>query len=120
MQTSNMKGSNMKIALMAAIAAIAATATFAAPSAYAAPFKSNMKLSNGPGPGPGPGLGPKPGLSNHGHGFHGHHGWGAAGLGLGLVGMTAAAIADDDCFYVRRKLFVPGVGVVKRRQLVCG
>ena len=106
-----------KIAIMCAVA-IAATALLASPGAYAGPFNNNMKLSNGPGPGPKP-HGPKPGLSSHGHGFHGHHGhWGAVGLGGGLI--SAAAIADDDdCFYVRRKVFVPGVGIVKRRALVC-
>ena len=40
-------------------------------------------------------------------------------MGVGL--MSAAAMsADEDCLYVRRKVFVPGVGFVKRRHLVCG
>ena len=106
-----------KIAIVYAIA-IAATALMAAPGAHAGQFNNNMKFSNGPGPGPKP-HGPKPGLSSHGHGFHGHHGhWGAVGLGVGLMSAAAMA-ADDDCFYVRRKVFVQGVGIVKRRQLVC-
>jgi hypothetical protein len=98
-------------------AAVAATALMAAPVAHAGQFNQNMKLSNGPGPGPNP-HGPKPGLSSHGHGFHNHHHWGAVGLGVGLMSAAAMA-ADSDCFYIRRKMFVPGVGIVKRRELVC-
>ena len=40
-------------------------------------------------------------------------------MGVGLMSAAAMAAAED-CFYVQRKVIVPGVGVVKRRQLVCG
>jgi hypothetical protein len=41
------------------------------------------------------------------------------GVSIGFVG--SGAIYDDggDCYYVRRAVVVPGVGVVRKRQLVC-
>jgi hypothetical protein len=109
-------------AVLFAAAALVASVGAVTPSAHAGQFNNNMKLSNGPGPGPYPHPGPKPGLSSHPYGFHGHHhgSWGPAGLAVGLVGLSSAAMAADDCFYVRRKVFVPGVGLVRRRELVCG
>jgi hypothetical protein len=86
----------MKIlGLSAAAAAIFATAALAAPAAQAGPF-----------------------FHPHGHfGGFGHHGyWGG---GLTVVGVNSG-IAADDCYYVRRRVLVPGIGIVKRRELVCG
>jgi hypothetical protein len=50
---------------------------------------------------------------NH-HGWGGGYGWGG-GISVGLV----SNVSDGDCYYVRRSVFVPGVGIVGKRQLVC-
>jgi len=87
----------MKIlGLSAAAAAIFATAALAAPAAQAGPFFHG----------------------NHGHfGGFGHHGyWGG---GLTVIGVNDG-IAADDCYYARRRVLVPGIGLVSRRTLVCG
>jgi hypothetical protein len=47
---------------------------------------------------------------NAGYGF-------AAGLAINLA--QAAAADTGDCYYVRRQVFIPQVGVVSKRQLVC-
>jgi hypothetical protein len=51
-----------------------------------------------------------------GGGFGGgwHHG---GGLSVGLIGLDSDV--GGDCYYVRRAVLVPGIGVVNRRQLVC-
>ncbi len=52
-----------------------------------------------------------------GGGFGGHH-WGyGGGLSIGLVGVDSGI--GGDCFYTRRAVFVPGIGLVSRRELVC-
>ena len=52
----------------------------------------------------------------------GHHNhWNGGGYGGGLsVSFAAPAVADEgDCYYVRRQVFIPQVGVVSKRHLVC-
>ncbi|MBR1227757.1 MULTISPECIES: hypothetical protein [unclassified Bradyrhizobium] len=56
----------------------------------------------------------KPGVVGGGH--HHSHGWWGGGLSIGLIGDTGYA---SDCYYARRTAFVPGIGYVAKRQLVC-
>jgi hypothetical protein len=53
----------------------------------------------------------------------GHHNhWnGGGGFSGGLsINLAAPAVADEgDCYYVRRKVFIPEVGVVMKRQMIC-
>ena len=51
---------------------------------------------------------------NPGGGFH-HHWGGGFGLSVGLVDSGYGG----DCYYVRRTVLVPNIGLVSRRQLVC-
>jgi hypothetical protein len=51
----------------------------------------------------------------HGHWGHGHWGHGHFGHGHGF----AVASYGSDCYRVYRKRFIPGIGVVARRILVC-
>jgi hypothetical protein len=37
-------------------------------------------------------------------------------LSIGLIGYDGGG----DCYYVRRSVFVPGIGIVGKRELVCG
>jgi hypothetical protein len=53
---------------------------------------------------------------NPGGGFHHWHGGFGGGLSVGLVGYEGGS----DCYYVRRDVFVPGIGIVGKRELVCG
>jgi len=54
---------------------------------------------------------------NPGGGFHHQwHGGFGGGLSIGLVGYEGGS----DCYYVRRSVFVPGIGIVGKRELVCG
>ena len=58
-----------------------------------------------------------------GGGFHPHSGGGVSiGIGFdsGYSYGVGAPVIGSDCFYVRRKVPVPGVGLVSKRQLVCG
>jgi len=56
-----------------------------------------------------------------GGGFHPHFGGGVSiGVGFNSGYAVGAPVIGSDCFYVRRKALVPGVGVVSKRQLVCG
>jgi hypothetical protein len=49
-------------------------------------------------------------------GFTGHPHWGwGGGVSIGLVD----TIGSGDCYYVRRTVLVPNIGLVSRRQLVC-
>jgi hypothetical protein len=53
---------------------------------------------------------------------HPHPHWGG-GFGGGLsigVGLDAGYRVGGDCYYVNRKVLVPNMGLVIRRQLVCG
>jgi hypothetical protein len=50
-------------------------------------------------------------------GLHHHwHGGFGGGLSIGLVGYEGGG----DCYYVRRNVLVPNIGIVSRRELVCG
>jgi hypothetical protein len=51
-----------------------------------------------------------------GGGFGGHH-WHGGGLSVGLIGVDSGI--GGDCYYVRRAVFVPGIGMVSKRELVC-
>jgi hypothetical protein len=52
-------------------------------------------------------------------GGHNNHWNGGYGGGLS-VSFAAPAVADEgDCYYVRRRVFIDGVGVVMKRQMVC-
>jgi hypothetical protein len=51
-------------------------------------------------------------------GFHGYHG-GFGGLDVTLAVGQSTVVADDGCYYVRRKVLVPNVGIVRERVLVC-
>jgi hypothetical protein len=54
---------------------------------------------------------------NPGAGSHHHwHGGFGGGLSIGLIGYDGGG----DCYYVRRSVFVPGIGIVGKRELVCG
>jgi hypothetical protein len=48
-------------------------------------------------------------------------GWNHGGLGIrvGIVSAVAAVPNDEDCYYVRRRVFVPGVGFMRKRALIC-
>jgi hypothetical protein len=50
-------------------------------------------------------------------GHHWHGGWGG-GLSIG-VGLVDNGYGGD-CYYVRRNVLVPNIGLVSRRELVCG
>jgi|KBSMisStaDraftv2_1062788.scaffolds.fasta_scaffold1927011_1 hypothetical protein len=55
-------------------------------------------------------------------GGHNNHHWNGGGYyGGGLsVGFATSAVADEgDCYFVRRRVFIDGVGVVMKRQMVC-
>jgi hypothetical protein len=51
----------------------------------------------------------------------GHHNhWnGGYGGGLSISFAQPQAMDEGDCYYVRRKVFIPQVGMVSKRQLVC-
>jgi len=53
----------------------------------------------------------------------GHHwggGWGGGlSVGIGLDSGYGYAGYGGDCYYVRREVLVPNIGLVSRRQLVC-
>lgn len=46
----------------------------------------------------------------------GWHHWHGGGLSVGLID---SGVIGGDCYYVRRAVVVPGIGVVNKRQLVC-
>lgn len=53
---------------------------------------------------------------NHNH-WNGGYGGFSGGLSINLAQPVAADAGD--CYYVRRQVFIPQVGVVSKRQLVC-
>jgi len=63
----------------------------------------------------------------HGHGGHGGHGhgghgpWGGWGpaWGGGIYIGVPSYVGYGGCYYVKKKVFVPGVGKVKQKVLVC-
>jgi len=54
-----------------------------------------------------------PGHNNHWNGGGGYGG------GFSINFAQPQAMEDGDCYYVRRQVFIPEVGVVSKRQLVC-
>jgi hypothetical protein len=98
---------------MLACATVTITATAIIGSAEAKPgFPGGFKpwpTFNGPKYKPWPTYNPHP----HWHG----------GVGIGLIGVGIgsglASAASDDCYTVRSRVFVPGVGIVIKRRLVC-
>ena len=55
------------------------------------------------------------GFNPGGGGYHPH--WGG-GLSIG-IGLDAGYGVGGDCYYVYRKVLVPNMGIINRRQLVC-
>jgi len=55
------------------------------------------------------------GFNPGGGGYHPH--WGG-GLSIG-IGLDAGYGVGGDCYYVNRKVLVPNMGIIVRRQLVC-
>ena len=53
---------------------------------------------------------------NHNH-WNGGYGGFSGGVSINLA--QPAAMDDGDCYYVRRKVYIPEVGVVMKRQMVC-
>ena len=100
-------------ALAAAVVASVSLASFAAsagPVLLKPPFKPGCQGSL---------VGCNPNTWTPGHNNH----WNGGGYGGGLsisFAAPAAAVADEgDCYFVRRKVFIDGVGVVMKRQMVC-
>ena len=55
-------------------------------------------------------------------GGHPHHHFGGGlsfGVGVGIDPGFSAGYSSD-CYFIRRTVLIPGVGLVKKRQLVCG
>jgi hypothetical protein len=46
----------------------------------------------------------------------GFHHWHGGGLSVGLID---TGVIGGECYYVRRAVFVPGIGMVSKRDLVC-
>jgi hypothetical protein len=57
-----------------------------------------------------------PGNHHNNHWNGGYGGYGGFGLNINLAEPVSDA---GDCYYVRRQVFIPQVGVVSKRQLVC-
>ena len=55
------------------------------------------------------------GFNPGGGGYHPH--WGG-GLSIG-IGLDAGYGVGSGCYYVYRKVLVPNMGIINRRQLVC-
>ena len=53
------------------------------------------------------------GCNPGGGGFHQHWGGGLS------IGISLDSGYGGDCYYVRRKVLVPGMDLVSRRQMVC-
>ena len=53
---------------------------------------------------------------NHGHHNHWNGGYGG---GLSINFATPVAADEGDCYFVRRRVFIPQVGMVMKRQMVC-
>ena len=53
---------------------------------------------------------------NHHNHWNGGYGF-SGGLSINLAQPVSAD--EGDCYYVRRQVFIPQVGVVSKRQLVC-
>lgn len=98
--------SKTSFAIAAAVVGAVSLASFAA---SAGPFKPGCQGSL---------VGCNPNTWTPGH----HNHWnGGGGYGGGLsISFAAPAVADEsDCYYVRRKVYIPEVGVVMKRQMVC-
>ena len=52
-------------------------------------------------------------------GGHHNHWNGGYGGGLSISFAEPQAMDEGDCYYVRRKVFIPQVGMVSKRQMVC-
>jgi hypothetical protein len=46
-----------------------------------------------------------------------HHHW-HGGFGLGVID-AGYGVGGGDCYYTRRTVLVPGIGLVSKKQLVC-
>ena len=86
---------------------------------YGRPTGLPINIADQLKPKPKPG---KPGGDNNNPGKPGGNGGGypggiSGGIGISLV--SSGYVADGDCYYVRRRVWIDGVGYVKKRQLVC-
>jgi len=54
-----------------------------------------------------------PGYNNH------WNGGGYYGGGLSINFATPSVSDEGDCYFVRRRVFIDGVGIVAKRQMVC-
>jgi len=105
-----------KFVFLVAVAAIAISASLTSVDAKPGGPGIGMIGGGGNNGGGGGGYPNKPGCCG---GFTGNpHGWGGGwggGISVGLVN----TVGGGDCYYVRRRVLVPGIGVVIRRQLIC-
>ena len=46
-----------------------------------------------------------------------HHHW-HGGFGIGVID-AGYGVGGGDCYYTRRTVLVPGIGLVSKKQLVC-
>jgi hypothetical protein len=87
------------------VLALAAAATIAAASATPASALTILKPTGCCG-----GWNPQP-----------HWGFGGGvSVGLGVVDPGFSAGYGGDCFYTYRKVLIPNIGIVMKKQLVCG
>lgn len=66
-----------------------------------------------------PCIGCNPNTWTPGHNNHWNGGGGYYGGGLSINFAQPAAMDEGECYYVRRRVFIDGVGVVSKRQMVC-
>jgi hypothetical protein len=55
-----------------------------------------------------------------GHRPHGHRPHWGHRHGGGYGGAYIVGSYDDDCYFVKKRIFVPGYGVIIKRRQVCG
>jgi len=103
-------------ASFAIAAAVIGSVSLASFAASAGPFNKPMgpvlqKQCNHP-------IGCNPNTWTPGHNNH-WNGGGGYGGGLSINFATPVAADEGDCYFVRRRVFIDGVGVVMKRQMVC-
>ena len=97
-------------ALAAAIVGAVSLASFAASAGpvLVKPFKPGCQGSL---------VGCNPNTWTPGH--HNHWNGGGYDGGLSISFAAPAAVDEGDCYFVRRRVFIPQVGMVMKRQMVC-
>jgi len=66
-----------------------------------------------------PCIGCNPNTWTPSHQGHHNHWNGGYGGGLSINFAQPAAMDEGDCYFVRRRVYIDGVGVVAKRQMVC-